>query len=242
MRTVAEGVLPLNPSGAKKGLAVVLALGATMGLLWIFRGALAESASGLWALVNDRQALAARIASVGAGAPVIFILAQTAQVLLAPVPGEATGFIGGYLFGAFPGFIYSTLGLALGSWLNLVIGRLLGQRCVRRRIPGAHLRRFDDALRGRGLTVVFLLFVFPGFPKDYLCLFLGLSDIPLRVLVVLATVGRIPGTLMLSLQGALLFERSYALLACAFGIFLCAVGFFYLFRARFTRWVERIDS
>ena len=232
----------MNPSGAKKGLAITLAMGATVGLAWIFRGALAEFASGLWGLVNDRQGLQARIAAAGAGAPVVFILVQTAQVLLAPIPGEATGFIGGYLFGVFPGFLYSTLGLTLGSWMNLAIGRLLGQRYVRRWIPGPHLRRFDDALRGRGLTVVFLLFVFPGFPKDYLCLFLGLSDIPLRVLLALATVGRIPGTLMLSLQGALLFERNYWLLAIAFGTFLGVIGLFYCFRARFTRWVEGIES
>lgn len=223
-------------------MATALALGAAMGLVWVFREALGESASDLWALVNDRQGLQTRIAAAGAWAPLIFVLAQTAQVLLAPVPGEATGFIGGYLFGVFPGFVYSTLGLALGSWMNLAIGRLVGKRYVRRWIPEPHLRRFDKKLRGRGLTVIFLFFVFPGFPKDYLCLFLGLSDMPLRVLLALAAVGRIPGTLMLSLQGALLFDRNYSLLGIAAGIFLGAIGLFYLFRARFARWVDRLDS
>jgi len=43
--------------------------------------------------------------------PVFFIALQTLQVILSPIPGEATGFLGGYLFGERLGFVYSTIGL-----------------------------------------------------------------------------------------------------------------------------------
>ena len=64
----------------------------------------------------------------------MFIGIQIAQVIAAPVPGEATGFIGGYIFGTLTGFIYSTIGLTIGSLINFGIGRLLGERFVRRLI------------------------------------------------------------------------------------------------------------
>ncbi|MEA3427812.1 MAG: hypothetical protein U9Q84_01045, partial [Thermodesulfobacteriota bacterium] len=56
----------------------------------------------LWASVThyyiffiDREKIATFITSFGMAAPVIFMIIQTLQVIFAPVPGEATGFIGG---------------------------------------------------------------------------------------------------------------------------------------------------
>ena len=45
------------------------------------------------------------ILAYGPLAPIIFIVLQVLQVVFAPIPGEATGALGGYLFGAWPGFI-----------------------------------------------------------------------------------------------------------------------------------------
>ena len=102
---------------------------------------------------------------------------QILQVIFAPVPGEATGFIGGYLFGTIKGFLYSSIALTIGSWINFAIGRFFGERYVRKLIPPAKFEKFDRILKHQGVIIIFFLFVFPGFPKDYLCLFLGLSTL-----------------------------------------------------------------
>ena len=57
------------------------------------------------------------------------------QVVAAPIPGEATGIIGGYVFGVGWGFVYSSVALAIGSIINFAIGRLLGEKVVRRLVP-----------------------------------------------------------------------------------------------------------
>ena len=49
------------------------------------------------------------INSFGPLSVLVFIGLQILQVLFAPVPGEATGFIGGYIYGAVLGTIYSTI-------------------------------------------------------------------------------------------------------------------------------------
>ena len=82
----------------------------------------------------------------------------------------------------------------MGSWINFAIGRFLGKRFVRRWIPAAKLERFNRLLKRQGIIVLLILFIFPGFPKDYLCLFLGLTAIPRNVFLVIASIGRMPGT------------------------------------------------
>jgi uncharacterized membrane protein YdjX (TVP38/TMEM64 family) len=193
-------------------------------------------------LLSDRERISALIRFFGPGAPLVFMALQILQVLLAPVPGEMTGFLGGFLFGAFKGFFYSTIALSLGSMLNFGIGRLLGERYVRSWIPADKFVRYDRFLRQRGLLVIFSLFVFPGFPKDWLCLFLGLSTLPLRVFVFLTTVGRMPGTLLLSLQGHYLFEQNYLLLGSLLALSLLFVAAAVYYRDRLYEWSQRIDA
>lgn len=195
-----------------------------------------------YALVSDRERVSDLIRFFGPAAPLVFMALQILQVLLAPVPGEMTGFIGGYLFGAVKGFLYSTIALSLGSMLNFGIGRFLGERYVRSWIPRDKFARYDLLLRQKGLLVIFSLFVFPGFPKDWLCLFLGLSTMPLRVFVFLASIGRIPGTLLLSLQGHYLFEQNYFLLGGLLVLSLLVVLVAFYYRDSLYEWSERING
>ena len=64
-----------------------------------------EKITDLYRLFSDREQIRLLISSFGTSAPPVFMLIQILQVIFAPVPGEATGFIGGYLFGTLPGFI-----------------------------------------------------------------------------------------------------------------------------------------
>ena len=193
-------------------------------------------------LFTNKDQIKTFITSFGSGAPIVFILIQILQVLFAPIPGEATGFIGGYLFGASKGFLYSSLGLTAGSWMIFVIGRLLGKRYVRKLIPIKQLDRFDLLVKRQGVVVLFLFFLIPGFPKDYLCFFLGLSDLPIRVFIIITAIGRMPGTYMLSLQGAFLYEQMYGLFALILGLCVLVAFFAYRYREPLYRWIERLNN
>ena len=193
-------------------------------------------------LLTDRDQIKAFVSSFGRYAPVVFIILQILQVLLAPFPGEATGFIGGFLFGTAKGFLYSSIGLTLGSWINFTIGRFLGKRYIRKMVPSNQLDRLDRVVKRQGIIVIFILFVFPGFPKDYLSLFLGLSAIPTKVFIVIAAIGRMPGTLMLSLQGSYVFEQKYGWFALILSICLILVYFAYTYRDDLYEWLERFNK
>jgi len=218
---------------------VLAATGCLALLLFLFRSQLLQGGEQVWAVISDREETARFVAAFGQGAPVVFMLFQILQVIFAPVPGEATGFIGGYLFGAAGGFVYSSIALAVGSMINFYIGRYLGHRYIRKLIPEKYLIRFDKLVSQKGVMLIFILFIFPGFPKDYLCLFLGLSLLPFKVFILMAAVGRMPGTFLLSLQGAMLFEENYLLLAVAFLVSALAAYLGYRYREPLNCWIEK---
>ena len=212
------------------------------GVGYYFRMPIWKNLKLFYDLLADGERVKSFIRSYGMGAPVVFILLQIFQVIFAPIPGEATGFIGGYLFGAVQGFLYSSVGLTIGSLINFAIGRFFGERYIRNWIPSATREKLNRIVRHQGIFVVFLFFIFPGFPKDYLCLFLGITTLPLKVFVILASIGRMPGTLMLSLQGALLFNRSYGVFTVMVVICGLLVFFAYRYRVNLYRWIEQMNN
>ena len=180
--------------------------------------------------------------SLGLLAPLGFILIQALQVVIAPIPGEATGFMGGFLFGALPGFLYSSLGLTLGSGLAFLLSRRLGSRFMERLFRAESLAKFNALFERSGALVAFLLFLFPGAPKDYLCFLLVLSKIPFKVFVVLVAVGRMPATLLVTLQGAQVYQGHYWNFLLLLAITGLVGGFLILFRERFYRWLDRWNN
>ena len=192
--------------------------------------------------VSNKEKIEAFIRRFGILAPVVFIAIQVLQVVFAPIPGEATGVIGGFLFGTFKGFFLSSTALALGSMANFLIGRFLGQRYVRKIIPADKRKWFDTRIKRQGVPVLFLLFVFPGFPKDYFCFFLGMTALPLKVFFIISSLGRMPGTLVLSLQGASLYEGHYLVVAILAGICLVLVWMSYRFREQIYAFVDKMNG
>jgi uncharacterized membrane protein YdjX (TVP38/TMEM64 family) len=131
------------------------------------------------------------------------------------------------------------VGLTVGSSLAFGVSRWLGSRFIDKIFPTASLAKFDALFERNGALVAFLLFLFPGAPKDYLSFLLGLSKIPFKVFVVLVAVGRMPATLLLTLQGAQVYEGHYWTFLILLGITLVAGGTLIYFRERFYRWLRR---
>ena len=178
------------------------------------------------------------ILAKGVFAPLIFISLQVLQVLIAPIPGEASGVLGGYLFGVLPAFVYSTLGLTIGSWLAFMVGRLLSD-LVRRRLEHTALYRRFNHLVGKGDFIIpFVLFLLPGFPKDSLAYLLGMSHMPLPVFFFITFVGRMPGTLLLSFQGAEIYQGNYLKFAILLGLSTLVALPYAFYHKRILAWLS----
>ncbi|MFH1146126.1 MAG: VTT domain-containing protein [Pseudomonadota bacterium] len=219
------------------GLVLVCLL--LFGLVLLHNSILDAGFEGISDLISSRDKVRYFISSFGPLAPLAFIGVQVMQVIVSPIPGEATGFMGGYLFGAIPGFLYSTVGLTLGSWLAFSISRLFSPYMARRLTGSKTYNKLNFVVQREGLLIAFLLFLLPGFPKDYLCYLLGLSVMPTSAFMIISTIGRMPGTLMLVLQGSKVFEQQYSGFFILMGIsFIIAIPS-YIFRERIISWLSR---
>lgn len=180
-------------------------------------------------LITNGERARDTILSFGYLAPLLFMVLQILQVLFAPVPGEATGILGGYLFGAWPSFIYSSIALAIGSALSFGIGHLFADAFRSRFSQTKVYRKFNHLVFKGDFVIPFILFLFPGFPKDSLSYMLGLSTMPFKVFIFIATVARMPGTLVLCFEGAQVYERNYfeLLLLLAFSAIVALPCYFY---------------
>src|SRR5437899_4889134 len=99
-------------------------------------------------MYEDKQLMHAMLDRWGVLAPVVFIAIQALQVIIAPIPGEVTGLLGGFVFGQWLGFFYSTVGLTIGS-LGGLWGRPLA-RCRVRSGPGGAAGVGAHGLHRRG--------------------------------------------------------------------------------------------
>jgi uncharacterized membrane protein YdjX (TVP38/TMEM64 family) len=143
----------------------------------------------------------AHAARVGGPDAVIFIGLQALQVIVAPIPGDVTGLLGGYLFGEWIGFLNSTIGLTLGSVAAFGIGRWLGVRYVRGLVNQGVWEKLGFIVEAEGTILCLMVYLIPGLPKDLICYLFGLSPMPVWVFTLVSTLGRMPGTWVLSTQG-----------------------------------------
>jgi uncharacterized membrane protein YdjX (TVP38/TMEM64 family) len=169
----------------------------------------------------------------------VFIALQILQVVAAPIPGEVTGLIGGYIYGPFLGTIYSTIGLTVGSWLAFMLARFFGLPLVEKTVKPEIIQKYDHFLEHRGLFVSFLLFLIPGFPKDYLCYIMGLSHMVTWHFLVISTTGRILGTIMLSVSGSYARNDQYTALFIIAGISCVFIIIAYFYH---DTWLEALKK
>jgi uncharacterized membrane protein YdjX (TVP38/TMEM64 family) len=203
--------LDTSPSGSR--LARIIAWTSVAALivfiLYLYQGGFWRETLMCYRHFFEFNRLRSFVLSFGPLAPLVFIVLQALQVVIAPVPGEITGFVGGLLFGKISGTLYSTVGLTLGSLLAFGIARRFGAGFVHKIVKKEYIERFDYFVTHRGLYVAFILFLIPGFPKDSLCYLLGLTRLRMLDFVLMNLFGRLPGTLMLGLQGDAIRNRHY---------------------------------
>jgi uncharacterized membrane protein YdjX (TVP38/TMEM64 family) len=192
--------------------------------------------------LSSKEKIRTWLMSFGSAAPLVFISIQGLQVVLAPIPGEATGFLGGFLFGVPKGFLYSTVGLTLGSTIAFLLGRWLEIHFVEKVVQKETLEKFDFIIERQGVLIAFLLFLIPGFPKDYLCFILGLSQMPLRIFLIINIIGRMPGTFLLTLQGANVYKGHYTTFFILLGIFLLSGLLIVFYKETLYRWLRQLSK
>lgn len=230
------------PSGPKwLKIALVCFLGAlTFFLIYHYNSQLWQKTIRAYELLHHKRQLKEFIRSFGAYSPLAYILLQIVQIIIAPIPGGAIEFLGGYIFGAEMGFLYSMVGLIIGSWMAFALARAFEKWAVEKFVPPETFKKFEYLIGHEGVIISFLLFLIPGFPKDALCYVLGLTPMHTGIFLLISTFGRIPGTLMACLQGAKAFDAQYKTLIILSGISVLILLVFYIYHDEIHHLIKKL--
>jgi uncharacterized membrane protein YdjX (TVP38/TMEM64 family) len=149
----------------------------------------------IMALFNSREQFREMIDHAGGFGPFIYIIVQILQIIVAPIPGQVVGIIGGVLFG-WLGIVYNLIGSAIGFYVVFKLARRFGRPLAEKFFPKKVLKKFDFIVERQGVMTLFLIFLLPFFPDDAVCYLAGLTAIPIRQLMLIAMVGRLPAVFL----------------------------------------------
>lgn len=167
-------------------LAAFVLMGAVVAAMWPVLSGISEE-GGLDALVKAVQ-------QAGALGVVMLLGLQLLQVIVAFIPGEVVQVAAGMMYGPWWGGLIVAVGACLASALVYLLVHWLGAPFVRSMASDSFMSKFRSfEASGRLDTVVFILFLIPGMPKDVFTYLVALTDMKLAPFLLLSTLGRIPG-------------------------------------------------
>lgn len=146
-------------------------------------------------LFSDRERLIDAVKGMGILGPVVYIGLQLLQTVIAPIPGGLVGTIGGLIFGWW-GIIWTTIGATIGAAIVFYISRRFGRSLVEKLAKKETLDKVDFIIGKRAGLILFLIFLIPGLPDDVVCYVAGLTDVPLKRLVAVFAIGRLPAVIV----------------------------------------------
>ena len=174
---------------------------------------------GRWLASFSDESFRDYIRSFGPAGWLVLLGLQFLQVFIALIPGELLETGAGYAFGPLWGTVICYVGVALAAALVVLLTRRFGVKLVEVFISREKINQlsFLRTERKRN-TLVFLLFLIPGTPKDLLTYFVGLTDMKLGTFLLISLIARLPSVLSSTAGGHLLGEGNYVGAVWLYGI------------------------
>lgn len=158
--------------------------------------------NGWYTVFESKESVQEYVASFGAWAPLAFFVLQFFQVIVSPIPGSITTLAGGVMFGFFYGFLLSMAAVFLGSLAAFLLGKKFGRPLVERLAGKDVVDKYMNTVSSRQRILLILMFLFPFFPDDILCLIAGLTALRLPSFALIVLVTRPWGLLFSALIGS----------------------------------------
>lgn len=185
---------------------------------------------GLWQLFTSQERIFKFLDSMGVWDEAGFIFLEAVQVVIPAIPGIFLNILGGYLYGTIVGVILSTIGTTIGSYIVYLLSRSFGKLFINKFFNKNLMRRFGNIPGKKGRFTIFLLFLVPGFPKDYLCYTLGYLST--TEFLAITGIGRLLGTVLETLGGNYIRHKQYMEIFVLAGIALTIIFLVLVFKNR----------
>jgi uncharacterized membrane protein YdjX (TVP38/TMEM64 family) len=151
----------------------------------------------IWQILSSyfisKEAVASFVARAGFWGPVLFILLQIVQNVIAPIAHYPILYAGGVLFGPVLGFLYNWIGTVIGTFLIILLAKKFGRPLVKKMVPERFIEKYDWLIKKVSPFGLFLMYVLPIFPDDEISYLVGLSNLSTKSLFVAILLGKIGG-------------------------------------------------
>lgn len=161
----------------------------------------------------------AKVQGAGPTGVVFLLIIQFLQIVVAFIPGEVVQIAAGMLYGPWLGALVVVAGCVVSSAFIFVLVHKLGAPFVQGMVPTKYLDKFREFEKsGKLNTVVFVLFLIPGLPKDVFTYLVPLTDMRMRAFLLLSNIARIPGIVVSTYAASGIIEGDYVKSAIIFAV------------------------
>ncbi len=193
---------------------------------------------GAWQFFTSKERIFRFLDSMGVWDEAGFVFLEAVQVIIPAIPGMFLNMLGGYIYGTVNGVILSTIGTTIGGYIVFLLSRRFERVFINKLFNKNLMLRFKNISHNKGRFTIFLLFLIPGFPKDYLCYTLGyLSTIEF---LAITSIGRLLGTVLETLGGDYIRRKQYQELFILAGIALTIIFLVLVFKNRLEKLLRKI--
>jgi len=155
----------------------------------------------------DVDEVRAFVSSFSIYAPLVFVLLQISQAVIAPIPGFVFTIAGAILFGPLVGGIYTILGSMIGAVVCFLIARKYGRPFVEKITKHEGLESLDYFFEKRGFILTFLLRAVPVVSFGLMSYLFGVTSVRFKDYVLGTFLGLIPVTIFYTYVGYILLEN-----------------------------------
>ena len=202
--------------------------------IWFFHGEIISR----WKSVDD---IVAFLNHYETESILIYIVLQIIQVVISVLPGQFFQMAAGYLYGFWQALLFALTGAVIGTAVSFMLAKILGRDFLHILFGEEKISYYVERLNSKRVyTLVFLIYLIPGIPKDMVSYAAGISEIRFKPFIILSAVGRLPGMMGSLLMGNMLEEDrfGFAIGIGVFALIVCILCF--IFREKILKYMDRI--
>lgn len=213
----------------------IILIGIPLILILFYRDTLLST--DFWSQLPDRLARHSLISFL------VLIVLQTIQIIICILPGQPIQLASSYMYGVIGGYCISIIGAIIGCLITYRLAHFLGVDAMHIIFGEEKVQNYMKKLNsGKALAIVFLIYLVPGIPKDLMSYIAGISNIELKLFLLVSTLGRSPGILGSLLIGYFWARKNYIGIGIVAVIMLLLFGWCVRNRERIVEKIEEYED
>ena len=185
----------------------------------------------------DKEAVRNIVSGYGLFSPLIFILIQITQNIIAPIAHYPILLAGGFIFGPVLGFFYNWIGTTIGTCLIILLVKKFGQPLVEKMVNKRFIDKYNKIVKKLSPFGLFIIYFLPGFPDDEISYLIALSSMPTKEILIAIILGKMGGA-TLSFVGDDLANGTLPMIIT--NAVMLLVGVIFYFRKNIIKTLKRV--